>query len=307
MILPLRTSDLPRPELTPEEDAIARSVLYAAVFDYPLTLSQLRRTLIHSVQTPSEIVARLRHSAALADLVDTRDGYIFPAGRADLIEIRRRRERRSRAFLGEHVPLLHLVAALPYVRLLGLSGSVAHLNMEQGADLDLFIVTRGSRVWSTAVAVILLAKALGRRKTLCANFIVADTALTFDQPDLFSANQVINLRPMVGDDAFRELLDANPFVLDFYPNFHAPDAGHLRLRQPRVVRLAKAAAEWLLWVPSAGAEAVCRVAYRAYLRRKSATWLSPEQVVLGNAVLKLHTRSHRADVMSRFNDAVSDL
>lgn len=306
-MLPLRADDDGRPDLSPGEEAIVRSVLYAAVFDYPLTLSQLRQTLIGSAQTPSEIVAALRHSTALAALVETRDGYIFPAGRPDLIDIRRRREQRSRGFLAEHGPLLRLIAALPYVRLLGLSGSVAHLNMENGGDLDIFIVTKGARVWSTAVAVILLAKALGRRRTLCANFIVADTALAFDQHDLFSANQVINLKPLVGDDTYRRLLDANPFVHDFYPNFHAPNAGHLRVRQPAVLRGVKAVAEVAGWLPSALAELMCRTAYRGYLRRKSASWASPEQVVLGDTVLKLHTRSHRARVLSRFNSAVGDL
>ncbi|MEQ1730814.1 MAG: hypothetical protein ABL982_20790 [Vicinamibacterales bacterium] len=306
-MLPLRAAAGTRPDLTPAEEAIVRSVLYAAVFDYPLQLSQLRQTLIASSQTPSEIVAALRDSAALATLVQTQDGFIFPAGRTDLIEVRRRREHRSRGFLAEHGPLLRLIAALPYVRLLGLSGSVAHLNMESGGDLDIFIVTKGTRVWSTAVAVILLAKALGRRRTLCANFIVADTALAFDQPDLFSASQVINLKPLVGDETYRQLLDANPFVHDFYPNFHAPHAGPLRLRQSALLRSAKAATEAVCRIPSALVEVVCRTAYRAYLRRRSATWHSPEQVVLGDTVLKLHTRSHRATVLSRFNTAVSDL
>ncbi len=307
MMLPLRVDEEARPDLTPDEEAIVRSVLYAAVFDYPLTLSQLRQTLISSAQTASQIVAALRGSAGLAALVETRDGFIFPAGRADLIEVRHRREHRSRAFLAEHGPLLRLIAALPYVRFLGLSGSVAHLNMESGGDLDIFIVTKGARVWSTAVVVILLAKALGRRRTLCANFIVADSALSFDQPDLFSANQIINLKPLVGDDTYRLLLEANPFVHDFYPNFHAPAAGHLRVRQPGIVRVAKRVAEVAGLVPSALAEVVCRAAYRRYLRRASATWQSPEQVVLGDTVLKLHTRSHRATVLSRFNSAVGDL
>ncbi len=306
-MLPLRADAGTRPGLTPAEEAIVRSVLYAAVFDYPLTLSQLRQTLIGSAQTPTDIVRALRDSAALAALVETRDGFIFPAGRSDLIETRRRREHRSRGFLAEHGPLLRVIGALPYVRFLGLSGSVAHLNMENGGDLDIFIVTKGARVWSTAVAVILLAKALGRRRTLCANFIVADSALAFDQPDLFSASQVINLKPLVGDETYRRLLDANPFVHDFYPNFHAPHAGHLRVRQPALLRGMKAVAEVVCWVPSAVAETVCRTTYRHYLRRKSATWHSPEQVVLGDTVLKLHTRSHRAAVLSRFNNAVGEL
>jgi hypothetical protein len=293
--------------LAPAEEAIARSVLYAALFEYPLTLSQLRQTLIGSRQTASEITAAMRCGGALAQIVDQKDGYFFPADRADLIQVRRRRESRSRAFLATHRPLLQLIAALPYVRMVALSGSVAHLNLESGGDLDLFIVTRGAHVWSTAVAAVILAKLLGRRRTLCANFIVADSALAFDQQDLFSASQVINLKPLTGEATFRQILAANPFIRDFYPNFHAPDCGYLRMRQPVLLRWLKQVAEALLAVPSRLAERICRVAYRAYLRRRASTWTSPGQVTLGDSILKLHTRSHRTEILTRFDLAIRDV
>jgi hypothetical protein len=304
--LPIRPRAGLAAHLSSNEEAIARSVLYAALFDYPLTLSQLRRTLIGSRQTPSEIVATVRDSAALGVLVDQREGYFFPAGRADLIQTRLYREARSRVFLAAHRPLLRIIAALPYVRFVGLSGSIAHLNMDNGGDLDLFIVTRGRRVWSTAVIVILLAKLLRRRRTLCANFIVSDTALTFAQQDLFTASQLINLKPIAGERTFRDVLSANPFVREFYPNFHAPLGSGFSIHQTRLARATKVVCEALMAGPSMLVEQVCRTAYRAYLRRRASTWASPDQVTLGDAVLKLHTRSHRREVLTRFDDAVHD-
>jgi hypothetical protein len=293
--------------LPPAEQAIARSVLYAALFDYPLTLAQLRRTLIESRQTPTEIVGRFRRSAALQALVEFRDGFFFPAGRSDLIDTRRSREARSRAFLAQHRPLLRLIALLPFVELLALSGSVAHLNLERGGDLDLFIVTRGRHVWSTAVVVVLLAKLLRRRRTVCANYIVADDALAFEPRDLFTANQIIHLKPIAGREAFGALLAANPFVRALYPNVHAAECSDVSLGIPRLARQARTMAEWLLRGPWWVFERVCRVAYRGYLRRRAQRWSSPEQVVLGDGVLKLHTNSHRTTVLSRYDEAVREV
>ncbi len=295
-----------RRALTPPEDAIARSVLYASLFDYPLTLAELRQTLIRSRQTASEILATVRGSTALQEVVESRDGYFFPAGHSHLLDTRRRRETRSRAFLSVHRPLLWLIAACPYVRLVALSGSIAHLNLEAGGDLDLFIVTRGRRVWSVAVFVVVLAKLLGRRRTLCANFIVSDAALTFASTDLFTASQIIGLTPIAGADMFQRLLEANPSVSEYYPNFHAADRASARLRRGRRSNWVKRAMETALYLPSAIAETLCRRAYRGYLERRSARWESPDQVVLGDCVLKLHTRSHRADVLERFEHAVHD-
>src|SRR5206468_4073147 len=105
--------------------------------------------------------------------IEYRDGYFFPVGRGDLIAERYRRETRSDAFLAQHARALRLICALPFTRMVALSGSVAHRNLEPNGDLDLFIVTRGPRVWTVTVLLLLLTKLLGRRGTICANFILA--------------------------------------------------------------------------------------------------------------------------------------
>jgi hypothetical protein len=293
--------------LSDAELAIARSVLYAALFEYPLTLAQLRETLIESAQTPSEILGLYEQSAELQRVVERRDGFFFPRGQHHLLAERRRREARSRAFLAHHRRLLALVCALPYVRLVALSGSIAHLNLEGGGDLDLFVVTRGRRVWCTTVAVVLLAKLMRRRKGVCANFVIADSRLELDAQDLFTASQIIHLKPLVGRDVFRTLLAANPFVARFYPNFHSGDVSLVLFRQHRAVAAAKRIAEWtcapVWWV----FEQFCRVAYRAHLTRRAATWRSPDQVRLEPDYLKLHTQSHRGSVMTRFDQSVRKL
>jgi hypothetical protein len=292
--------------LTATERAIAQSVLYAGLFDYPLTLAQLRQTLISCELTASEIVALYDRSPALSQIVERRDSYYFPAGRADLIAERRRREARSRHFLSRHRVLLTLICALPFVKMVALSGSIAHMNLEGSGDLDLFIVTRGRHVWSTAVGSVVLAKLLRRRATLCANYVIADSRLTFEDRDLFTASQIVHLKPLTGVDVYREMLRANPFVWRFYPNFHSTVA--TRAKGSRGLRgWIRRGMETLVAAPAWVVEAACRRLYGAYLKRRAATWRSPEQVRLEDDCLKLHTQSHRRSVLQRFDDATGSL
>lgn len=290
--------------LSGSEQAIAGSVLYAALFDYPLTLAQLRDTLIGSSQTSAEILATYAASPGLRSIVEVTDGFFHPRGAAHLVPERRRRERASRAFLARHDRFLRLICGLPYVRMVALSGSVAHLNLDGDGDLDLFIVSRAGRVWSVAVAVVVAAKLLRLRRTVCANFVVSEARLALEPQDLFSASQIIHLKPVSGDDVHRRLLAANPFVARFYPNFSGagggapwcePGARWLRLRR---------AIEWLAAGPSAAGERLCRAAYGWHLRRRRSSWSSPEQVRLEPECLKLHTQSHRRRVLERFDEAV---
>jgi hypothetical protein len=175
------------------------------------------------------------------------------------------------------------------------------LNLERGADLDIFVVTRGPRVWSVTVAIVLLAKLMRRRRTLCANFVVADTALALEQQDVFTANQVIHLKPLRGHDVLAALIAANPFVARYYPNFVAdvrPKPGSTDHS------LIKRAIEIVFERPSLLVERVARWAYGTYLRAKAGSWRSPDQVRLDAACLKLHTRSHRQGTLERFDRAV---
>ncbi len=292
--------------LSRSEKAIAESVLYGSLFDYPLTLAQLRQSLIESAQTPSEILQAYDRSPALQSLIAYQDGFFFPAGRVDLIDERKRREARSRAFLRRHSRFLSLVCVLPYVEMVALSGSIAHLNLDGDGDLDLFIVTRGPRVWSTTVLVVVLAKLTGRRRIVCANFVLADSRLALEQQDLFSASQIVHLKPLLGRGVFQAFVASNPFVLRFYPNFHDAGSPQLPFRPLRRLEGVKRIAETLLVLPWRGLEWACRSAYRAYLLRKSSSWDSPEQVRLDDDCLKLHTHSHRRSVLERFDRILNE-
>jgi hypothetical protein len=294
--------------LGPSELAILQSVIYAGLFDYPLTLEELHRSLIGSTLDEDAILRTYRASPALWHAVTFREGMFFPTGRDHLLAERRRREQRSLAFLRRHHLLLACVCAIPYARMVALSGSIAHLNMDGAGDLDLFIVTRGRHVWSVTVAILVLAKLLRHRDVTCVNFIVADTHLTFEQQDLFTANQTIHLKPLIGTDVLPELLHANPFVAHFYPNYRAPRPPEFAfdVEQTALTARIKSAVERIGHIPAAAIEAICHRAYSWHLRRRAASWQSPAQVRLEPDYLKLHTRSHRRSILDRFSAAMTE-
>jgi hypothetical protein len=292
--------------VTARELAIIRSVVYAGLFDYPLTLDEVHRTLVGCDAGTADILATYNRSALLRELVEHRDGFFFPAGRGDLVAERRRREARSRAFLHRHRRLLATICRLPFVRMIALSGSIAHLNLEDGGDLDLFIVTRGHRVWTVTLTILVLTRFLGCRREVCANFVVSDSALAFDQPDLFTANQIIHLKPLAGGDVMADLLEANPFVARYYPNAAAEiRAENSEQKTRNADRGMSAFRSMFSALSSQFIETASRRLYSWHLRRRASGWRSPEQVRLGADCLKLHTRSHRRSITERFDAAVS--
>jgi hypothetical protein len=282
-----------------QELAVLRSVIYASLFDYPLTLAQLQASLV-GVRADAETIAGWWHASdLLQEAVEHRDGWYFPAGRSDLLATRSRREALSRELLDRDERIVSLVAAMPFVRMVALSGSLAHLNAEGSADLDLFVIAAPGRVWSVTVAVLIASRLLGWRKRLCLNYVVSERAMAIGPADLFSANQIIHLRPLTGHQVFERFVKSNPFVRDFYPNFEIPLSG----QQPSTLRVA----EKLLGLGLAQVfERAARALYGWHLRRKAASWQSRDQVRLEAECLKLHTSSHRAATIARFDAAMND-
>ena len=286
-----------------QELAVLRSVIYASLFDYPLTLAQLESSLIGVRADAAAIESWCRESDLLQAAIEQRDGLYFPAGRSDLLRTRARREALSRQLLDRDRRILSLVAGMPFVRMVALSGSLAHLNAEGSADLDLFVITAPHRVWSVTVATLVLSKMLGWRKHVCMNYVVSESAMGIAPADLFSANQIIHLRPIVGHDVFDRFVKSNPFVRDFYPNFEPP-AARPKTRDPGPRTLIEAL---LSLGPTQLAERIARVFYGWHLRRRAPRWQSRDQVRLETECLKLHTSSHRASTLAKFDAAVADV
>ncbi len=293
-------------ELPPRERAILRTVAYSSLFDYPLTIQELRSNLLETAAGEEELRETLRSSLPLRETVEMAEGFVFLRGERDCIRRRRQRESLSRQLLKKNQWVLKLVCSIPFTRLVALSGSAAHANVAQGGDIDLLIITQGRRVWWAAVSILLLTKALGRRRTLCCNFILSDRHLKVEPEDLFSANQMIHLRPLIGESLHRRFLEANPFVRRFYPAAEVGNAP-LNCRSGSFLSAGKKASEWILSLGlGAFLELACRKAYSAYLRSKSKGWRSPAQVVLGRDYLKLHTESHRQQILEDFERAVAE-
>jgi len=299
-----------------QELAVLRSVTYAALFDYPLTLAQLHASLIGVRADADTVAAWWRTSDFLQAAIDHHDGLYFPSGRCDLLRTRTRREALSRDLLDRDRRILSIVAGMPFVRMVALSGSLAHLNAEASADLDLFVITAPHRVWSVTLSLLVIARLFGWRRRLCLNYVISEAALRVDPADLYSANQIIHLRPVLGHDVFARFVDSNPFVREIYPNFEVRPTGQPTFARATVGRQAnrptgrqmlKAILERMLSIGLAQtAERAARAIYGWHLNRRAASWQSRDQVRLEAECLKLHTSSHRTAALEQYETAVAE-
>lgn len=284
---------------TPQERAILRTVVYASLFEAPVSLERLPRILM-DVALDARELRRWLSRPFLRERLECRDGWVFPRGRGAWLRVARSRRRRTRALLGQERRSLERIARFPYVRLAALSGACAHDNAED-SDVDVFLVVRRGRAWAVCLALMVLCKVAGKRRRLCLNYIVDQAALELPERDLFTASELVGLRPLAGAGAYRALLEANRWAAVRYPNFFAgdppggrglPPAGGPRWLE-RVLDLCGAA------LVERGARAILRRYFRARWRGRPLPG-----VVLDPHRIKLHTLDHGPGLLAAFHDKV---
>ena len=276
--------------------AILRTVLYAALFQAPLTVSQLHRSLMDVGVDRIEIRSRLRRSY-LRERLECRGENVYLRGREACLDLHRERRRRTRELLETHRPLLQMVARLPFVRLVAVSGACAHDNATDG-NVDLFLVVRRGRAWSVCLAVMILARALGRARTLGLNYIVDEDGLALPEHDLFTAAEIVGLRPLAGGPSYLRFVEANAWVAERFPNFFWMRRDAAQVPPAGAPRWLEAALELGL---QSTLEALCRRVLGARFRRR---WDGSSGVVLSPQRLKLHPVDHAPGLRAAFAEVV---
>lgn len=202
------------------ERAIAVTVLYADLFDYPLTEDELFRRLIEVVPK------RAAFEHAVERMVGTqlrrRGAYLTWRNRGHLEQIRERRAAVSARHWTVAERYGRWLRWVPFIRMVAVSGALAQGNAQESGDVDLFCVTDPSRLWLARLWLVPLARwtrAFGGTALLdlCPNYLLTTETLEVDTKNLFTAYETVQAVPLWGEDVYRAFRDANPWTDQFLP------------------------------------------------------------------------------------------
>ena len=205
--------------LTTLEQAILRTVAYVDLFDYPLTAVEIHRYLDGIAATQSEVAKTLAGSPGLATQLVHKDGFFCLPERECLVDVRRKRKQRAQQLWPEAIRYGRLIAQLPFVKMVAVTGSLAMNNVAEDADIDYFIVTENGRLWLTRALVIGIVRLAARRGVvLCPNYFVSQSALALPEKNLYTAREIVQMIPLFGQETYQKLREQNCWVAYFMPN-----------------------------------------------------------------------------------------
>lgn len=203
-------------------DAILQTAAYADVFDFALTGAEVHRYLIGVACTREEVDAAL----CTGILSRTAEGTYTLPGREMLGEVRRRREAFAAWLWPRALRVGGLIARLPFVRMVAVTGALAMNNMETGGDVDFLIVTSPGRLWFCRGLVLLAGRlGAGLGVTVCPNYLVSLQALKFPEQTLYTAHEVAQMAPLAGMEVYDRIRQQNSWAERFLPNAAGPPVG----------------------------------------------------------------------------------
>ncbi len=215
------TQRLTSPHFISIERAVLETLAYSDIFDFPLRIEELHHFLSLTVDL-SDLQNTLNNHN---DRIGKCEGFYFLAGRESLISLRQQREILSLPAFRLAVRIGRILGVLPFIRMVGLTGSLAHLNCDTNADIDYLIVAAHGRVWMARAFVLIIGRLTALFGiTLCPNLIVSDHALEWQPRDIYSARELCQLIPITGMDVYLHLRQLNSWTNNFLPNAsNAPD------------------------------------------------------------------------------------
>jgi len=307
------------------EQAVYNTIRYFDLLDLPLTAVQTWQYLIvdshegglrwqgHARYTLADVRSTLQHSKWLAARVDSQWGYFFLRGRGRLVRQRLYRHNLAQDKWKIARRCARWLAAMPFIRGLAGSGSLALDNTSPGSDLDFLVIAAPKRIWTARLELLFISQLLGRRRKywnekapdkLCLNHYLTADSLMIDASihNLYTAVMYSVIVPVYDRRQINEFLATNDvWIRQYVMEASLPDAGHAyTVRLPRVIATIKKHLElFLLEFVGDGLEILARRIQTALIRRHY-RFGQPGRVVTNDCELAFHPDTKMPLILGRY-------
>ena len=226
------------------DKAILRTLQYADIFDYCLTAKEIHLYLIadklYRPTSFSAVKSKLNQLEEEKRFLFTENDFYFLKGRRRLVVLRRQKQKENQRKQEIAAKTSRWFKLIPWIKMVGLTGSLAMENASPEDDLDLLIVTAEHRLWLTRFFLVCLTEILGARRKpsvssilssgiwqdkVCLNMFLDEDnlAIPAGERNLYTAHEVCQVKLLWDkEDTYKKFLEENRWVKKFLINFLEP-------------------------------------------------------------------------------------
>lgn len=306
---------------------ILATLAYYNILDVPLTLFEVHKFLVNPARltatpvqesiTLGQIDEELQTLVKLGT-VQTKNGFYFLPGRQELYEIRIEREKIAAQKWKKFLKIAHWFQAVPYLRGMLASGSMALGNTDNESDFDVLVIAQTGRLYTGRVFLSLLASLFGARRKrfdktapdkFCFNHYITDESLAIRHESLYNAQTYIHLKPvLIADDLFENFYAANLWLNKYVYNFRPANVFVRRSVKPSIaLRSAAVLGEFFLnnKLGDLLEESLKKYQHRR-IKSNPVTHEKGGRIVFNDGELEFHPHSFEAKAIDRYNRSLRD-
>jgi len=206
------------------QKSILKTIIWFDLFDRPLLKHEVYKFLYGFRSCQRKIDSEIANLIKFK-ILDKRKNHIFLRGKRGLVDNQAKAERHSHAKINYlKLKAISLLSAVPFIKFVGVTGSVAYSVANKNSDIDLFIITAPKRLWLARLFTNLNLdrqgfRKLGQKNRICVNFLVSQDSLNFEAifPYLYDKYWLATLKPIAGS-GYQELINENQWIKKYFCN-----------------------------------------------------------------------------------------
>jgi predicted nucleotidyltransferase len=205
------------------KESILKVLVYFDIFRYPLTRKEIGSflDLPFSEELLSDSLQDLLSSGRIFQLCE------FYSLRNDksLVERRKKGNANADTLIKKAREIAKFLYKFPYVRAIGLSGSVSKNFADENSDIDYFLITKANRLWIARTLLVLFRKnpfLKDRHKYYCMNYFVDEADLVIKEKNIYTATELFTLIPLAGNGSLKKFFEKNSWSHSYFPNRTLP-------------------------------------------------------------------------------------
>lgn len=198
--------------------SVLKTLAYFDIFHYPLYKQEIRQFL----DQPADdhlLDQWLDYLVAAKRIFRYHDLYSLQNN--SLLGLRRKEgNRRAEVLLQKAERIGRFLYRFPYVRAIGISGSLSKHFADEKADIDFFVITKANRLWvarSLMFFFIKFASLFGRRHLYCLNYYIDEKAFHLEEHNIFVAIELKTIITVAGNETMQHFFQSNEWADTWFP------------------------------------------------------------------------------------------
>jgi hypothetical protein len=219
---------------------IIKTLSYAQVFSFPLTLEEIHQQLIGKKVSKNQLKKSL-----LKLKIKSHQGYFY-LGNINQVNSRLKNQKYFSPKINQAEKIAKILKVFPSIQAALVTGTIAAKNPQKDDDIDFLIITSHNSLWLTRLFVNLYLDILGIRRTVkstnfsnqaCLNLWLTTKTMSISRArqNLYTAHEIALALPIWDrNNTYENFLFKNKWIQKYLPNIKIPP-NHIQPNASKIV------------------------------------------------------------------------